>query len=144
MRNKGVKKLGAVGYCFGAKYVVRFMGDVGQSHSATIDAGFNAHPSFVDADELKAINGPLSIAAAEVDTIFPEEKRHESEKILKDLSLGSKKLGYQINLYSSVEHGFAVRADLKDKRQKFAKESAFTQAVGWFDYYLKGVSSAQP
>jgi hypothetical protein len=29
-----------------------------------------------------------------------------------------------------------VRADLKDKRKKFAKEQAFFQAVQWFDEYL--------
>lgn len=54
----GVKKLGAVGYCLGAKYVVRFL------NSGQIDAGFVAHPSFVEEAELKAIERPLSIAAA--------------------------------------------------------------------------------
>lgn len=29
-----------------------------------IDAGYVAHPSFVESDELSAIKGPLSIAAA--------------------------------------------------------------------------------
>jgi dienelactone hydrolase len=58
MRKLGVKKLGAVGYCFGAKYVVRFL------KKGVLDAGYVAHPSFVDADELKGIEGPLSIAAA--------------------------------------------------------------------------------
>jgi dienelactone hydrolase len=45
---------------------------------------------------------------------------------------------YQITLYSDVEHGFAVRADLKKKATKFAKEKAFFQAVFWFDEFLKG------
>ena len=113
------------------------MGKVGEAAGATVDAGYVAHPSFVDAEELQALNGPLSIAAAETDQIFPEAKRHESEEILKKLSLGDKKLAYQINLYSAVEHGFAVRADLSDKRRKFAKEQAFIQAVQWFDNFLK-------
>lgn len=55
----GVKKLGAVGYCFGAKYVIR-----GLKEGGGIDAGFIAHPSLVEAEELKRVNGPLSIAAA--------------------------------------------------------------------------------
>lgn len=113
------------------------MGPVGVSNNAVVDAGYTAHPSFIDAEELKAINGPLSIAAAETDEIFPPEKRHESEEILKGLSKGEKKLAYQLNLFSSVEHGFAVRADLSDKRAKFAKEQAFIQAVQWFDNFLK-------
>ena len=55
----GVKRLGAVGYCYGAKYVVRGLGEGGG-----VDVGFIAHPSFVETDELKQIKGPLSIAAA--------------------------------------------------------------------------------
>lgn len=96
-----------------------------------IDVGYVAHPSFVDEDELEAITGPLSIAAAETDAIFPMEKRHKSEQIL----VAGKKI-YQINLFSGVEHGFAVRCDLSDKTQKFAKEQAFLQAVNWFNQHL--------
>jgi dienelactone hydrolase len=59
LRNEaGVKKIGAVGYCFGGKYVCRYLKD------KRVDAGFTAHPSFVTAEELAAISGPLSIAAA--------------------------------------------------------------------------------
>jgi dienelactone hydrolase len=54
----GVKKLGTIGYCFGAKYVVRFL------KKGITDAGYVAHPSYVLDEELKAIEGPLSIAAA--------------------------------------------------------------------------------
>lgn len=68
--NLGVKRLGAAGYCFGAKYVCRFLKD-GQ-----IDVGYNAHPSFVDADELKGIRGPLSISAAGEWTQLPPTWGH--------------------------------------------------------------------
>lgn len=121
----GASKIGAVGYCFGAKYVIRHY------HNG-IDVGYVAHPSFVERDELAAITGPLSIAAAETDSIFPAEKRHESETILRDT-----KQPYQINLYSGVEHGFAVRGDVSIKVQRFAKEAAFFQAVTWFDTWLE-------
>ncbi|KAA6413374.1 MAG: hypothetical protein FRX48_03120 [Lasallia pustulata] len=123
----GVKKLGAVGYCYGAKYVIR-----GLKEGGGVDAGFIAHPSLVDVEELKAIRGPISIAAAETDTIFPDEKRHETEVILKEIGRP-----YQINLYSHVEHGFAVRCDLSKRENKYAKEQAFYQAVQWFDEHLK-------
>jgi dienelactone hydrolase len=56
--NYGIKKIGTVGYCFGAKYVVRFL------KKGVTDAGYIAHPSWVLASELKDIEGPLSIAAA--------------------------------------------------------------------------------
>ncbi|KAK3381151.1 dienelactone hydrolase [Podospora didyma] len=119
-----LKKIGAVGYCFGAKYVVRHYKD-------GIDVGYIAHPSFVEEEELGAITGPLSISAAETDAIFPAEKRHKSEEILKTVGQP-----YQINLYSGVVHGFAVRCDVSKKHEKFAKEQAFLQAVTWFDEHL--------
>lgn len=123
------QKIGAVGYCFGGKYVVRhLLPDKGK-----IDAGYTAHPSFVEVDELKAIKGPLAISAAEVDAIFPAEKRHETEAILKDLGVP-----YQVNLYGGVQHGFAVRGDLNKRNVQYAKESAFLQAVQWFKEHLEG------
>lgn len=96
-----------------------------------IDVGFIAHPSFVEESELSAIKGPLSIAAAETDQIFPTEKRHRSEEILVDT-----KQPYQITLFSGVVHGFSVRCDLSKKHEKFAKEQAFLQAVTWFNEHL--------
>ena len=80
---------------------------------------------------MAAITGPLSIAAAETDSIFPAEKRHKSEVILQ-------KTGhpYQINLYSGVVHGFSVRGDMSVRQEKWAKEQAFYQAIAWFDEHL--------
>lgn len=155
MRSKyGVKKIGVAGYCFGGKvqylfssillkrseplqYVARFLGKTGHDAGASVDVGYTAHPSFMLPEELKAITGPLSIAAAETDDIFPEEKRHETETILKELSVGSLKIPYQMNIYSGVVHGFATRGDPNDRRAKFAKEQAFLQAVQFFDEWLK-------
>ena len=77
------------------------------------------------------IKGPFSISAAETDAIFTVELRHKSEGILKET-----KQPWQINLFSGVEHGFAVRCDPSIKQQKFAKEQAFFQAVTWFDEHL--------
>ncbi|KAF1816716.1 dienelactone hydrolase family protein [Eremomyces bilateralis CBS 781.70] len=122
----GCKWIGGVGYCFGAKYVARF-----QKKGGGLDAGYMAHPSFVAAEEFAAIDGPLSIAAAETDEIFPASKRHESEAILNKMDIA-----WQINLFSDVVHGFSVRADLSNKRAKFAKEQAFLQAVTWFNYHV--------
>ncbi|RDA86898.1 hypothetical protein CP532_1841 [Ophiocordyceps camponoti-leonardi (nom. inval.)] len=124
MRDMGIKRIAAVGYCFGAKYVVRH-------YKNGIECGFVAHPSFVEEEELAAIGGPLSIAAAETDFIFPVEKRHKSEEILLKT-----KQPYQVNLYSGVEHGFAVRGEVEVKVQKFAREQALRQALTWFDEFL--------
>ncbi|KAH7372173.1 putative dienelactone hydrolase [Cadophora sp. MPI-SDFR-AT-0126] len=120
-----VKRVASVGYCFGAKYAVRALG------SGDVDAAYLAHPAMVTPDELSAVKGPLAIAAAETDDIFPTPLRHDTEALLLKLDIP-----YQINLYSGVTHGFAIRCDLSVKRQKLAKESAFLFALQWFDQYL--------
>jgi dienelactone hydrolase len=58
VKKYGAKRIGTVGYCFGAKFVVRFL------KTGVTDAGYVAHPSWVAEEELKAIQGPFSIAAA--------------------------------------------------------------------------------
>jgi dienelactone hydrolase len=124
LKEMGFTRIAAVGYCFGAKYLIR-------NYKNGIDVGFVAHPSFVDEAEFATIPGPLSIAAAEEDTIFPAENRHKSEEILRKIGVP-----FQINLYSGTQHGFGVRGDPKVKSQKYAKERAFQQAVDWFNEHL--------
>lgn len=70
-------------------------------------------------------------SGTETDAIFPAEERHETEEILTKTGQP-----YQINLFSGVEHGFAVRADPSKSVLRFAKEQAFLQAVHWFNHYL--------
>jgi dienelactone hydrolase len=145
----GITRIGGVGYCFGAKYVCRFLSlpspspspspslsaasSYPPSPSPALDAGFIAHPSFVTASEVERVAAPLSIAAAQHDDIFPADKRRETEDILAQLP----GVPYQITLYSHVEHGFATKGDLAGERARWAKERAFAQAVEWLDEFVR-------
>ncbi|KAH8897554.1 alpha/beta-hydrolase [Thozetella sp. PMI_491] len=133
MRNTlGIKKIGATGYCFGGRYAFRLLGVTGPSGSGRgVDAAFAAHPSLWQDDEVLAIKGPVSIGEAESDSANPPAKRALIEGLLKNASAK-----YQVSLYSGTSHGFGVRANISDPMQKWGKESAFWQAVSWFDYWL--------
>ncbi|KAI0128031.1 dienelactone hydrolase [Xylariales sp. AK1849] len=122
----GVTKIGATGYCFGGRYAFRF---VAEGRGA--DAAFAAHPSLLEDGEITAISGPTSMAAAENDTTMPSERRHNITTLL-----GETGLPYSVALYSGTTHGFGVRANISDPEQKFGKESAFFQAVRWFENWL--------
>lgn len=122
-----ISKIGAVGYCFGGKYVARFL-----KPECGITAGYMAHPSFVDVEEVKGVRGPLCIAAAESDEIFPAEKRRKTEDLLRE---GGKV--YQVTLFSGVSHGFATRGDVNVKDIRWAKKEAFGMAVRWFGTFLR-------
>jgi dienelactone hydrolase len=68
----------------------------------------------------------------ETDDLFPPGKRQETEEILR-------KSGNQfaMTVYSDVEHGFGLKADLANPTYKFVSETAFLQAINWFDHFLK-------
>lgn len=87
----------------------------------------------IEKQELEGVKGPLAMAAAETDDIFPANLRHDSEETIKKLGIP-----YQINLYSGVTHGFGVRCDPKVRAERYAKESAFLQALQWFEEHLQG------
>lgn len=70
---------------------------------------------------------------AETDNSLSPARRHEVEDVL-----AKQNATYQINLYAGASHGFAVRVDMKNRKQVFAKEAAFYQALLWFDEWLKG------
>lgn len=125
----GVTRIAAPGYCFGGRYAFRFV-----APGRGVDVGYAAHPSLLESGEIAAIAGPVSIAAADGDTLFNAQARAAAEAVL--LGTGQK---YQVDLYSGTQHGFAVRANVSDESQRWAKEEAFLQAVRWFDrFFVKG------
>jgi dienelactone hydrolase len=71
------------------------------------------------------------LTLAETDMIFTAGLRHQAEAVLAE-----GEVPYQITLFSGVEHGFAMRCDLTDRLQMWAKEEAFLQAVRWFELAL--------
>lgn len=54
----GVEQIGGLGYCFGGKYVPRFL-----TENGGIDLGFIAHPSNLQEAEIGGITKGISIAA---------------------------------------------------------------------------------
>ncbi|GAP85138.2 putative dienelactone hydrolase [Rosellinia necatrix] len=122
----GVSKIAVTGYCFGGRYAFRWL-----AADRGLAAGFAAHPSNLLDAEITAIQGAAGVAAAETDGMMSPERRAQIETLLQTTSQA-----YSVSLYSGTSHGFGVRANVTDPRQKFGKEQAFFQAVRWFDTWL--------
>lgn len=125
-----VTKIAATGYCYGGRYAFRVV-----APGKGADVAFAAHPSLLEDGEILAARGPASVAAAETDSLMPPARRAEIEALL-----GKSGVPYQVSLYSGTQHGFGVRANVSDAQQRFGKESAFFQAVRWFDTWAAGAS----
>ena len=68
---------------------------------------------------------------AETDEMMSPQRRAQIEAML-----AATKQPFSLALYGGTSHGFGVRVNLSDPRQKFGKEEAFFQAVRWFDTWL--------
>jgi dienelactone hydrolase len=60
-----------------------------------------------------------------------------AQRIATEAIFQTNNLTYQTALYAGAEHGFAVRTDLSIPQKKFAQESAYFQAVRFFDAWVK-------
>ncbi|SCU77225.1 LAMI_0A00166g1_1 [Lachancea mirantina] len=128
------KFLGVVGYCLGAKYALQLI----NAKEGIADVAAIAHPSFVDIKEVEAIGkNPLLISAAEIDAMFSTEKKYETEAKLQEI--GAR---YQLDVFSGVSHGYAVRHGTSCPLIKYAKEKTFHDQVYWFNHFSAAIFSA--
>ncbi|PQQ16822.1 endo-1 3 [Prunus yedoensis var. nudiflora] len=105
LRNKGVSKIGAAGFCWGAKVVVEL------AKSDYIQAAVLLHPSLVTVDDIKEIKAPIAILGAEFDTISPPELLKKYEEVL---STKPEVNGY-VKIFPGVPHGWTVRYREEDE-----------------------------
>ncbi|KAH6954606.1 hypothetical protein DER45DRAFT_586028 [Fusarium avenaceum] len=101
-------KFACVGYCFGAPYVCNELkGD-------TVTVGAFAHPAFLKEHHFEQLKKPLFLSCSEIDHTFDVPSRRQALDILQ-----SQKKIYHYQVFSGVEHGFALRGDPNDPYQRF-------------------------
>jgi len=132
LKEKGVTSFGAIGYCFGARYVFDLAFD------KVTKASVVNHPTFIEApkdhEAYKATGIPLLINSCEVDQQYPAEKQKIGDEVLGGGKMKAE--GYERLYWAGCEHGFSVRGDMTKPEVKAGKEGAFKAAVEWFIKYL--------
>ncbi|KAI0415515.1 Alpha/Beta hydrolase protein [Xylaria grammica] len=78
-----------------------------------VSAGAFAHPAFLKEDHFRSIKKPLFLSCSEVDHTFDVSSRRRALDILQE-----EKKVYHHQLFSGVEHGFALRGDPDDPYQR--------------------------
>ncbi|KAK5168847.1 uncharacterized protein LTR77_006156 [Saxophila tyrrhenica] len=134
----------AVGYCFGARYVLLLGSELDKEaasglrspdaaaeegmvrQGAQIKAGAIAHGTQIGKEDLEGVSVPLCIVAVKDDSLFPDHIRDEGKKALE-----AKKLEHEMKVYPGVPHGFAVYGDYDDEKIKQSQEEAFKQMLDW-------------
>ncbi|KAG2354493.1 hypothetical protein BDR07DRAFT_1366006, partial [Suillus spraguei] len=132
LKEEGVTKFGATGYCFGGRYTFDL------AFENIIQCSVVSHPSFLKIpDDLETYftksQAPLLINSCEFDEKFPAPARAKADEIFGD---GKFAPGYKHEYFPGCTHGFAVRGDLNDPLTKAAKEGSFKAAVEFFKEHL--------
>lgn len=101
------------------------------SSSPTCDVGAFAHPAFLKEHHFENIKRPLFLSCADNDFTFTSEARVKGAQILRE---ANKPYGLQV--FSGLEHGFALRCDLSKPYERWAKEQSVKSIVEYFDLQL--------
>ncbi|KLO06748.1 alpha/beta-hydrolase [Schizopora paradoxa] len=128
LKGKGITGFGAVGFCFGAPFVMTL------AQENAIKAGVFTHPSRLKVpDDLNTLleksSVPVLFNTCEVDQAFPIESQAKADELLGD---GKYKPGYLRTYWKGCTHGFAVRGDISKPEIKAGKEGAFKATAEFF------------
>jgi dienelactone hydrolase len=112
----------AVGYCFGARYVLLLAsqrvqtqqggwtgvqkptdeeaGQEANTRGPYIKAGSLAHATLVSPDDFTGLKVPVSLVCVESDPLFPDEVRMQGEDVMSKIGLE-----HEVQVYPGVPHG---------------------------------------
>jgi Dienelactone hydrolase family len=137
-------KIGAAGFCWGGKHTVLLAQDTPSSRvhrpdteagqvQRLIDCAFTAHPSMLNVPEdIEPVTVPLSIAIGDVDMALKANLVYKTKDILEKKKAGD----HEVVIYPGAKHGFAIRGDPTDPKQKEYGDQAEVQAVSWFSRWF--------
>ncbi|MCJ1324968.1 hypothetical protein MMC10_001630 [Thelotrema lepadinum] len=132
----------AVGYCFGAKYVLLLGAELPdtEAHGQTsnegeegvvkkgpaIKVGAIAHGTMIQERDFEKLKAPVSIVYVEGDPLFPDDVKEAGKKHLEQ-----NQVQHELRTYPGVPHGFAVVGEYQDTMIKESQATAFEQMAGW-------------
>lgn len=128
LKEQGVSKVGAVGFCWGAKVVVLLA-----AQTEYVQAAVLCHPSFVTVDDVKAVKAPIAILGGEFDEVSPPELIKQFDEVLKS----KPEVDSYTKIFPGVGHGWTIRYQTDDAAAVKAAEEAHQDMLEWFSKYIK-------
>jgi len=123
---KGYKRIGTVGYCFGGSISARL------GSTDTVNTIVIAHPGKLTADQIRAIKVPASWLLAEEDSYFKDKDVKTAQAIFTEQEGKPEHVDYEFRIWKGTAHGFAVRPNLAVPEVKAGYEGGLDQTVAWF------------
>jgi dienelactone hydrolase len=137
------QKVGMVGFCWGGKYAIRSGLEVNKIEldgvkTPLVDAVVALHPSnLVLPDDVEGPVVPISCGWGLEDTAVDIKQKGVIEGIhAKAAKEGAKLPEIEHKTYSPGRHGFAVRGNPDDPKERACLEDSITQIATWFKRWL--------
>ncbi|KAA8524105.1 hypothetical protein F0562_010464 [Nyssa sinensis] len=105
LKSKGVSKIGAASFCWGAKVIVEL------SKYAYIEAAVLLHPLFVTFEDIQGVKVPMSILGAEIDKFSPPELLKQFKGVLN----AKPQVDGFVKIFPGVAYGWTVRHKDEDE-----------------------------
>ncbi|KAK9448585.1 Alpha/Beta hydrolase protein [Limtongia smithiae] len=118
----------AVGFCWGGKYSLPL--GTAKMTPGIMTAVAAEHPSMLTIPDDVAAVVPMSVGFGEKDTYISERTIDGIRK-----ALGESGMDHEIISYTGMEHGFAVRGDVRKPDVKEGMTQAKDQVLNWFVKY---------
>ncbi|KAJ3119268.1 hypothetical protein HK098_005621 [Nowakowskiella sp. JEL0407] len=120
----GIKKLAAVGFCWGGKYSVL----LGGGENPKVEAVGAIHPSMIDyPKEVQELKVPTTFHVSESDPFFKPSQVPEIEKILSERVSKS-----EVKMYPGTSHGFSLRGNMAEPNVKKARDDCHSSTIEFF------------
>ncbi|XP_048129648.1 endo-1,3;1,4-beta-D-glucanase-like [Rhodamnia argentea] len=127
LKSKGVSAIGAAGFCWGGKVLVKLAG------TEDIQAAVILHPGRMTEDEIKAVKIPTAILGAEIDHASPPEDLKKFGEIM------SAKTEFEsyVKIFPGVSHGWSVKYDDANEFAVKSAKEAHEDMLNWFLKHVK-------
>lgn len=114
------RSVSCIGFCWGGLHACML------ASSDRVSAAVVAHGSFITKAVVEAVKQPLLFLFADKDQMIPEGFRKEIEEIL-----AKKQQPTKGKLYPGATHGWTIRGDPSDSKQREDAADAFAETVSW-------------
>lgn len=125
--DSAISRIGVVGFCWGGRHAI-----LQATKDSEVDVVAVCHPALTAIADYEPIEKPISFAFGDHDLQTPMTQVHEIIDVLEKKT----ELLKEIRIYEDQVHGFTVRGDFSDEKDKKAMDDSAQQVVDWFKKYL--------
>ncbi|ESW22400.1 hypothetical protein PHAVU_005G150700 [Phaseolus vulgaris] len=127
LKRKGASAVGVAGFCWGARTATKL------GITKLVEASVILHPSSVTVDEIRGVEVPIAILAAEHDSFSPPKLIKKFKQVLD----AKPEIDSYVKIFANVSHGWTVRYDPNDPKAVKDARKAHKIMINWFDRHLK-------